>query len=258
MKQVSILDANPETISLYGVCGYKNSKTPGFNEKIGWLKERYKEGLKTKIIYSEEHGSQGMIEYLPGEHCWRPVEATGYMFIHCLFVGFKKEYKGRGFATQLVEACEKDARDQKKYGVAVVTRKGPFMVDNMLFIKRGYEVADRAGSDFELLVKKFNDKAPMPKFRNNQHLLSDKYADGLILIRADQCPYTVKNINEIREAAAKEFGLKPRIITWQSAAEAQGSPVIFGTFGLLYNGRVIAEHPISKTRFVNIMKTLIG
>jgi len=82
MKPLSILDTSPDTIARYGVCGYKNSKTPGFNEKISWLKKRSKEGLKIKILYSGEHGAQGMIEYIPGEYCWRPVDANGYMFIH--------------------------------------------------------------------------------------------------------------------------------------------------------------------------------
>jgi hypothetical protein len=28
----------------------------------------------------------GMIEYAPGHHAWRPVEAEGYLVIHCLMV----------------------------------------------------------------------------------------------------------------------------------------------------------------------------
>ncbi|MBN1416625.1 MAG: YoaP domain-containing protein [Bacteroidales bacterium] len=253
MKPISILDPDPETIAKYGVCGYKNSKTQGFNEKIAWLKERYKEGLKMKIIYTEEHGSQGMIEYIPGEYCWRPVDASGYMFIHCLFVGFRKEYKGNGYASKLIAECEMDARQQKKSGVAVVTRNGSFMVDSRIFIKNGYEIADKASPDFELLVKRFDKHSPLPYFKDNSHHLTGKYASGLTLIRADQCPYTVKNINEIREAAVKQFGLKPTLVTWRSHTEAQNSPMVFGTFGILYNGKVIAEHPISKTRFMNIM-----
>jgi hypothetical protein len=258
MKPLSILDANPETIARYGVCGYKNSKTPGFNEKVSWLSERYKEGLRIKLLISEEQGCQGMIEYVPGEYCWRPVKANGYMFIHCLFVGFKKEFKGKGYATLLIDECEKEAKQLKKYGVAVVTRKGPFMVDSKIFLKKGYEPVEKAVPDFELLVKRFTKDAPRPCFINNKPVLSGKYAKGLTLIRADQCPYTIKNISEIRETAEKQFGLTPQVITWKSHAEAQSSPVIFGTFGILYNGKVIAEHPISRTRFINIMNALVN
>jgi hypothetical protein len=43
-------------------------------------------------------------------------------------------------------------------GVAVVTRKGPFMAGKELFVKNGVVAVDTALPDFELLVKKFNKK----------------------------------------------------------------------------------------------------
>ncbi len=93
MEDISIIDTTIDNISKYGVCGYKNIKREGFPEKFEWLKTRFPEGLKIKTLYSEKNGTQGMIEYIPGEFCWRPVEANNYMFIHCLFVGFKKFYQ---------------------------------------------------------------------------------------------------------------------------------------------------------------------
>ena len=92
-EKIHIIDTTSDNIHDYGVCGYKSMKRPGYPEKVAWLEDRFKEGLKIKTLYSEEDGTQGMIEYLPGECCWRPVEADGYLFIHCLFVGFKKKYK---------------------------------------------------------------------------------------------------------------------------------------------------------------------
>jgi hypothetical protein len=47
-------------------------------------------------LYSDEDWTQGMIEHIPCEYCWRPVEASGYIFIHCIFVGFKRSYEGKG------------------------------------------------------------------------------------------------------------------------------------------------------------------
>ena len=149
MIKPDIIDTTPENIFRLGVCGYKNPATPGFLEKVNWFKTHYAEGLRIKTLHSQEDGNQGMIEYLPGEFCWRPVNAAGYMFIHCLFSGFKKQYKGHGFASMLVESCEQDAREQKKEGVAVVTRKSSFMVGKKIFLKRGYRVVDRAKPDFK-------------------------------------------------------------------------------------------------------------
>jgi len=101
MIDLPMVNTNSSNVLEHGLCGYKNLKRPGFVEKIDWLAERLKEGLIIKSIYSEELGTQGMIEYIPGEFCWRPVSAKGYIFIHCLFVGLKREYKNKGYASGL-------------------------------------------------------------------------------------------------------------------------------------------------------------
>ena len=82
---------------------------------------------------------------------------------------------------------------------------------------------------------------------------SSQYDKGLTVIRADQCPYTVKNVKEISETAEKEYGIKPNIIDLKNCEEAQNSPCAFGSFCIVYYGKVIAYHPISNTRFTNIM-----
>lgn len=77
MNEVQIIDTNMDNILNYGVCGYKSIKREGFPQKAAWLKERFTEGLKLKTLHSNADGTQGMIEYLPGEYCWRPV-ACGF------------------------------------------------------------------------------------------------------------------------------------------------------------------------------------
>jgi GNAT superfamily N-acetyltransferase len=255
--KISIIDTNSENILEYGICGYKSMERPGYPEKVEWLKDRFQEGLKIKTLYSDKDGTQGMIEYIPGEYCWRPVDAGGYMFIHCIFVGFKRAYKGKGYGSLLLNDCLKDAKKENLHGVAIVTRKGSFMVGKEFLIKHGFEVVDNAPPDFELLVKKFNENSPTPTFKGNWEEKQSKYAKGLTIIRADQCPYTVKNVNEICETAEKEFGIKPKVITLKNYAEARESPCPFGIFCIIYNGKMIAEHPISNKRFMNIMNKII-
>jgi len=250
---IEIIDTNADNILEYGVCGYKDIRRAGYPEKIEWLKGRFPEGLKIKTLYSDKDGTQGMVEYIPGEYCWRPVEASGYMFIHCIFSGFKNIYKGKGYGSLLVDECLKDARRGNLHGVAVVTRKGPFMAGKELFVKNGFEVVENAPPDFELLVKKFNKNAPTPKFKGNWEERLSQYGKGLTIIRADQCPYTVKNAKEIIETAEKTYGIKPNIISLKDCEEAQNSPCAFGTFCIIYRGKVITYHPISRTRFTNIM-----
>jgi len=258
MGDITIIDTNPENILEYGMCGYKSLEQDGFRCKIDWIKDRITEGMKIKTLHSEKDGTQGMIEYIPGEYAWRPVDAKGYMFIHCIFVGFKKVHKGKGYGALLVDVCIKDAKDQNMHGVAVTTREGSFMQGKEIFLKKGFEIVDTTPPDFELLVKYFDKKAPAPKFKDDWEKVLVPYQKGLTIFRSDQCPYLGKNVPEIIAMAEDIFKLKPRIIELKSASDAQNSPCPFGIFCIAYEGQVIAHHPISKTRFRNIMQKLLA
>lgn len=194
-----------------------------------------------------------MLEYIPGEYAHRPVDAEGYMFIHCIFVGFRNEYKGKGHASSLIEECIKDAKNAKMQGVAVVTRKGPFMTHNTIFLKKGFQVVDCADPDFDLLANKFNVNSKNPKFKLNMTDNLKKYGDGVTIIRSVQCPYTEKNVNAILESAQNKFHLETNLIDLKDAYAVQHSPCAFGTFCIIYKGNIISHHPISNTRFENIM-----
>lgn len=255
MNDIEIIDLTPENIANYGVCGYKNvEKHIELRKKIEWFKQYYPKGLRIKVILSKKGGYQGMLEYIPGKYAHRPVDADGYMFIHCVFVGFKKEFKGKGFASCLIDECIKEAEKEKMLGVAVVTRKSAFMVDKDIFLKKGFKVVDCAKPDFDLLVKKFDEDSKNPTFKPN---MTDKlkiYQKGLYIIRSPQCPYTEKNVNSILESAKNKFNLKPNLIDLPDAHAVQETPCAFGTFFIIYNGEIISHHPISNTRFENIMK----
>jgi N-acetylglutamate synthase-like GNAT family acetyltransferase len=253
MAKLEIIDVNLDNVTGFGLCGYKNVKQEGYKRKTDWLKKRCKEGMRVKILDSPQDESVGMIEYVPGEYAWRPVQAKGYMFIHCLFVVFKK-YKGKGYGSLLVEECLKDARKQKMHGVAVVTRKGTWMAGKELFVKLGFEVVDKAPPDFELLVKKFKKGAPSPRFKGDWEKRLAKYGKGITIICSDQCPYVAKSIREILETAESTYGIKPKVVELKNSKQAQNAPSPFGIFNIVLNGKLVADHPISNTRFVNIMK----
>lgn len=144
MTDTEIIDLTPENIANYGVCGYKDLKNHlELKRKIDWFKEYYPKGMRIKAIFSIKSGCQGMLEYIPGEYAHRPVDAEGYMFIHCIFVGFKNEFKGKGYASALIEECIKDAKEKNMQGVAVVTRKGPFMAKKDISLKKGFSLVDK-------------------------------------------------------------------------------------------------------------------
>jgi hypothetical protein len=103
-RGIEIIDSTPQNIENYAVCGYKNAgKHVELGRKIDWFKEYYPKGLRIKALMSEAGGYQGMLEYIPGKYAHSPVEAEEYMFIHFLFVGFRNEFKGNGYATLLIK-----------------------------------------------------------------------------------------------------------------------------------------------------------
>jgi hypothetical protein len=257
MGDIEIIDLTPENIADYGVCGYKDvKKHVELRRKINWFKEYYPKGLRIKVLFSKKSGYQGMLEYIPGQYAHRPVDADGYMFIHCIFVGFKNEFKGKGYASSLIDACIDDAKKAHMRGVAVVTRKGPFMAKKEIFVKKGFILVDKAEPDFELLVLKFERNAINPKFKTSIIKNKDRYAEGLTIIRSAQCPYSEKNVTSIMETSRKKYGLTPRLVELVDADAVQNAPCAFGTFCILYNGEIISYHPISNTRFENIMEKI--
>jgi len=258
MADPQIVDLTPGNVSDYGLCGYKDvNKHKELRDKIRWYSEYYERGLRIKALMSEEGGYQGMIEYIPGAEAHRPVAAHDYMFIHCIFVGFKKEYKGRGYATMLIGECIKDARAAGMDGVAVVTRRGSFMANSDIFLKMGFRIIEKAIPDFELLALKFDESAEDPKFTIEEDRLSKEYSEGLTILRSVQCPYTLKNVNAIVETARRDYGLEPRVVDIANSREAQRSPCAFGTFCIIHDGEIISYHPISNKRFQNIMERRI-
>jgi len=250
MADIEIIDLTPENIAEYGVCGYKDvEKHLELRRKIEWFRKYYPKGLRIKAIISKQGGYQGMLEYIPGKYAHRPVDAEGYMFIHCIFVGFKKEFKGKGYASSLIDTCIEESKSLKMKGVAVVTRNGSFMANKDIFLKKGFVAVDSATPDFELLVLKFNKTAPSPKFKT---FSPDRYDDGLTIMRSAQCPYSVKNVDAILRTA-KELRIKANLIEIEDYESAQKTPCAFGTFCIIHNNEVISHHPISNTRFENIM-----
>ena len=148
-----------------------------------------------------------MLEYIPGEYAHRPVEARGYMFIHCIWVGFRKEFKGKGHGSSLIDECIIDARSKGMLGVAVVTRDGPFKAKGDIFLKKDFHIVDRAAPDFQLLALKFDAGSESPRFKSDMDERLTDHGGGLVILRSPQCPYSEKNVNEIIRSA--KGGIRP-------------------------------------------------
>ena len=159
-----IVEVNEANFDDYGVFCLKSKKnTEGYVNKAKWMRDRFKEGLRTRLLLvKEKHDltSRGFIEYIPGEYAWRGIDAKGYMVIHCIWVVGRN--RGHGYGTELLRQCEGDAQGMN--GAAVVTSDKHWLPSSELFLRHGFEKADTMPPYFELLAKRFSKDAPLPRF----------------------------------------------------------------------------------------------
>ncbi|MBE0661365.1 MAG: GNAT family N-acetyltransferase [Bacteroidales bacterium] len=246
-----IVSVNLQNLSEHpGIICFINPKHPSYSLKIDWLKERFSEGLKIKLLYIEgQKKAAGFIEYVPGEFAWRAVSAKNYMFIHCLYV-YPNNNKNQGHGSQLIDECLKDAKEQNLAGAAAMVSQHAFMAEAEIFLKNGFSQADGDNQGNMLLVKQFSEAA-LPSF--NRVNGNAKNYTGLNILYSRQCPWVARLIEEIREAGiAEQLGIT--ITEIKSAAEAQQAPSFYGVFNFLRDGKVLADRYVSLTRFKNILK----
>ena len=252
MPRITIVDTDANTIGDCSCCGFRSPKKAGHQRKCAWLRKQYPHGLRYKILQVDGRDA-GMIEYAPGEHAWRPVEAEGYMVIHCILV-HTKAGGGKGYGTLLLDECLKDAKQARLHGVVAVASGGTWMADERLFVRHGFECVDTAPPSFKLMVKKFHE-APDPSFVQNREQTLRKHGSGLVIFTSDQCPYVAKGLSDILELCAQR-GLEPKVVEMKTSREARQAPSPYGVFNIAYNGKIVAEHPIRGGRFRYILREL--
>jgi len=250
-----LVEVNAANFDTLPCCGIKSPTHPGRLEKRRWLEANAKYGLRAKTLLAPDGQPCGYIEYLPGEFAWRGVEAPGYMFIHCIWVSSKRHQR-KGWGGLMLEGCVEEAKKAGMSGVAAMVRDGPWLADRRLFLANGFEPADSAPPDYQLVVRKLDRAAPKPSFKRGWEQKRARYGRGLTIIRSSQCPHIAKFASEIARTAEEEYHLKPRVVELKSWQDAQNSPTPYAIFALIYNGRLLADHQISRTRFRNIMNKL--
>lgn len=229
-------------------CFMSQKKKPGYSQKLQWLKERFDEGLVIKKLDLPE---RGFIEYIPGEFAWRSINAKDFMFIHCLWVVGKS--KGKGFAKELINTCEQDAKEKGFKGIAVVTSEGNWLVNKKIFVESGYSVVGEI-TPFSLLIKKFDETTKSPSFCGGYEEKAKAFGKGLSVIRTNQCPYN-EDATEIYENFAKKHKLEFNIVTLQTAEEVrEKSPSIYGTFAVVFNGNLVTYSYLKDSQLEKIFK----
>ena len=249
MDGIKLINVVPENVADVGVFCIKDKKAPGFARKVEWFKNKLNDGLRIQIATDKSGKQLGFIEYIPSEKAWRPIAALNYLFIHCIAIFGKKE-RNKHLGSALIKACENEAKQLNKNGICTMSSKGPWIATKKIFEKNGFNITDQLGR-FELLAKTFNNNSPMPKFNNWLEELANY--KGWNLVYSDQCPWHEKAVEVLNESAV-EHGIKLNTKKLTNPIEAQQAPSGFGTFSLIKDGRLLADHYISKTRFENILK----
>ena len=178
------------------------------------------------------------------------MEAEGYLVIHCLMISSK--HKGKGLGRLLLDSCLIDARKSKCRGVAVVTSSDSFMAGSDFFLKAGFVPVDRS-PPYTLLVLKLKRAAPNPRFAVQRERLLKRYKQGLTILAADQCPMVPKCVADIAEVS-RSLGLEPKVVRVRSAKASRGLPTPYGSLSVVYDGKLVADRPVSGTRFMSIMR----
>jgi len=232
MEIVTITKDNYKDIK--PVC-FMKTDNPGYKEKEKWLEGRFKEGMKIKLL-REGDKTRGYIEYTPGEYAWRSVSAKGYNFIQCIWI-YPNSVKNKKNGYKLIQ----EVMDEGK-PVAVMTSDDSFMADKSIFLKNGFKIVEEKGKQ-QLLVNKII-KGKECKFTDSD---PSKYKE-LTIIYSKQCPWVNRFIAEL------DYPVK--LVELKTAKQAQKAPSVYSVMTLIKDGKVLADHYISKTRFKNILKKL--
>lgn len=251
MEKAVLEKVGPQNLSDCGIGCITNRKHIGYGPKVGWLDQRFDEGLRFLLFRNERGKPLAFLEYTPGEFAWRPVAAEGWLFVHCLWV-YNAGQKVGGLGRRLIEACLEEAEKLGALGVAAMVSDGPWMAGKDVFLKLGFEVVGEADR-FELVAKRLREGGLDPQFRDISRNASQ--FDGLHLVYSAQCPMLPKSATDLKEVA-EEAGLELKVTVLRTPEEAQRAPSYYGVFNLLWNGEVLADHYVSKGRFRNILRDL--
>lgn len=234
-------------------CAFAGSKAAsGVSGKKDWIRSQLDQGF---VFRKLDAGAKVFIEYTPAENAWAPLEAPGYLAISCFWVS--GQYKGHGYGKQLLESCEADAEN----GVVVISsaKKRPFMADKKFFEKYDYEVCDTAPPYFELLVKRTNPDAPLPRFAGSAKKPACEDNGGFVVFFTPQCPYNDYYVNVAEAEVAGRHGVPFEAHPVTTREAARNAPTAFPLHSVFYRGSLLTHEFLYDDRsFDRAMKTVHG
>ena len=215
-------------------------------KKKEWLKDRFSDGL---VFYRASERGKCFIEYIPAENAWATVNADGYIYINCLWVS--GSFKGHGYSNDLLSECIRDAIEQKKKGLCILSstgRKKEFLADQKYLSYKGFRVADTSDCGISLMYLPFKEGEKIPSFKEGaKHPKIDE--DGFVLYYTDQCPFTNYWVERVQDVA-REHNIALRVIHITTTEEAQNLPSPVTTYALFKDGKFLTHSIQSDKKFL--------
>lgn len=216
--------------------------------KKEWLKKRFEEGL---VFYRSEERGKCFIEYIPAENAWIPIQADGYLYINCLWVS--GALKGHGYSNDLLAECIRDAKEQGRSGICILSaegRKREFLADPKFLAYHGFQVADISDCGITLYYLPLEQNAELPKFRECAKHPEVKER-GFVLYYTDQCPFTYYWVPRIEEVS-KENNIPLKVIHITCREDAQNVPAPVTTYALFRDGKFLTQAIQSDKKFLKL------
>jgi GNAT superfamily N-acetyltransferase len=235
-------------------CAISDKKcAESYEAKKEWLKQEFNNGY---IFRRLNERAKVFIEYVPAEKAWIPVDAPNYLMLNCFWVS--GQYKGKGYAKELLQTAIDDAKAQGRNGLVTVvgTKKLPFMGETKWLLRQGFEVVEELPYGFCLLVKKLNPKSKAPMFKKSVQNGECPEKKGLVVYYTNRCPFSEYHVNTELTKTAKSRKIPLKIIKLETMKQAQSAPTPATIFSLFYNGKLVTTDISSclDSRFDKIFK----
>ena len=201
--------------------------------KRAWLKREFDNGYVFRRI---DQRAKVFIEYVDAEKGWVPINADNYLLINCFWVS--GQYKGKGYAKELLQSAIDDAIAHGKHGLVTVvgTKKFHFMSDTKWMLRQGFEEVAKLPSGFSLLAKKLTPNAPNPSFKESVLSGECPNGDGITVYYSNRCPFSEFHVTTSLQETASKRGIPLTIIKLETMEQAQSAPTPATIFSLFYNG----------------------
>lgn len=219
----------------------------GVETKKQWLKERLLEG---HVFRKLDDKGKVFIEYAPLETAWVPVEGDNFLYIYCLWVS--GSFKGKGYAKALLEYCIRDAEQNGKSGVCVLSskKKKPFLSDKKFMSKYGFETVDTVADEYELLALSFD--GTKPHFSDCVKPMETENKE-LTIYYGLQCPYVQNCIVQVK-TVCEEHNIPLNLVAVDSLEKAKKVPGIFNNWAVFYQGKFETVHLMNEGQLKKMLK----